>query len=291
MNEKSSRTRKLLSILGLFLVAMIWGSTFTANKIVLRELTPFGLMTARFNLAFVFMYIFFSKKFKGIKLHQLKGGVYCGISLFAGFLLQIYGLLYTDAGKQAFLSGSYVVAVPFLVWWFLKVKPQPKVYAGVIICFAGISLLSIKPDFSIALGDSLTLMSSFFFAAQIVIAGHYVKHEDAAVLSTIQFGTMGILSLICTFILGDYSIFTLTQSVEPVTVLSLVYLGIVGTAAAYYMQIHFQKNVSATTTSIILSFETVFGMLLAVIILGEVFTYKMLIGAVLIFISIFITEA
>ena len=60
-------------------------------------------MAVRFTLAFVIMVTIFRKifrkKFVGINLKDLRGGILCGISLFLAFILQTYGLLYTNAGK------------------------------------------------------------------------------------------------------------------------------------------------------------------------------------------------
>ncbi|MBP7908124.1 MAG: DMT family transporter [Proteocatella sp.] len=108
------KSLKAVSIAGLFLVAVIWGSTFTANKIVLETLSPLSLMAVRFLMAFAAMALIFRRRFAVLTTGAVKGGILCGISLFLAFVLQTYGLLYTDAGKQAFLSGAYVIAVPFL---------------------------------------------------------------------------------------------------------------------------------------------------------------------------------
>ena len=285
------KSLKAVSIAGLFLVAVIWGSTFTANKIVLETLSPLSLMAVRFLMAFAAMALIFRKRFAVLTTGAVKGGILCGISLFLAFVLQTYGLLYTDAGKQAFLSGAYVIAVPFLTWLAFRKKPGAKAYLGAALCFSGISLISLNSGFRIERGDFLTLISSFFFAAQIVIAGYYVRNEDPAVISTIQFGVMGGLSLLGTLITGESAFMSMAGNWLTAGGISLIYLGIIGTAVAYYLQILCQKHASPTTTSIILSLEAVFGSLLAVLILGETFTLRMISGAAAILVSILITES
>lgn len=290
VEAKKNRTTKSASIIGLFVVAIIWGSTFTANKIALGALTPLSLMAIRFTLAFVIMVTIFRKKFVGIRLKDLRGGILCGISLFLAFILQTYGLLYTNAGKQAFLSGAYVIAVPFLTWITFKAKPSLKVYLGTVICFLGIALISLQPGFKIELGDFMTIVSSLFFAAQIVIAGYFVKSENPAVMSTVQFGVMGGLSFVAALLIGDFAFLSIGKNMFAISSLSVTYLGIIGTAVAYYLQILCQKYASPTTTSIILSLEAVFGAILAMIILGEAFTLRIIVGAIAIFVAILISE-
>ncbi len=291
MGEAISRKQKLGAIAGLFAVAIIWGSTFTVNKMALDTLTPISLMAGRFFVAFVLMLAIFHKRFKGLGVKDCMGGILCGISLFLAVMLQTYGLLYTDAGKQAFLSGSYVICVPFLTWLVFKKRPRLRVYLGAGLCFFGISLLSLNESFRIGLGDSLTLISSVLFATQIVIAGFFISREDAAVMSTVQFGVMGLLSLLTVLLLRDGSLFTqATTHLFSPAIFAIVYLGVLGTAVAYYLQIYCQKYTAPTTTSIILSMETVFGSLIAVAVLGDVFSIKMVLGAVAILASVLIAE-
>ncbi|MBB6218117.1 drug/metabolite transporter (DMT)-like permease [Anaerosolibacter carboniphilus] len=283
-------SKKVTSLIGLFLVAIIWGSTFTFNKMALDGLTPISLMAARFMIAFIIMLIIFRKKFANISIENCTGGIFCGLALFFAFVLQTYGLMYTTASKQAFLSGAYVIAVPFLTWIAFKKRPSIKTYLGAAICFYGISLLSFNKDMSIGIGDTLTLISSVLFAAQIVIAGYYIEKEDAAVMATVQFGVMGVLSTVAVLIMKDVSFISLIADMTSPTSLSVIYLGIIGTAVAYYLQILCQRYTSPTATSIILSMEAVFGTLIAVAILGDVFTLKMIFGSIAILVSILINE-
>lgn len=283
-------SKKFASLLGLVIVAIIWGSTFTFNKMALDGLTPISLMAARFMIAFMLMMVIFRNKFISIKLEDCIGGIFCGLALFFAFILQTYGLIYTTASKQAFLSGSYVIAVPFLTWLAFKKRPTIKTYLGTAICFYGISLLSFNKDMSINIGDVLTLVSSILFAAQIVIAGYYIERDDAAVMSTVQFGVIGILSTIVVIFMKDFSFLTIITDITSPTSLSVFYLAIIGTAVAYYLQIISQKYTNPTATSIILSMEAVFGTIIAVLILGDVITLKMVFGAIAILIAILISE-
>ncbi|MGB5823136.1 MAG: DMT family transporter [Proteocatella sp.] len=280
-----NRHKRLISSLGLLLVALIWGSTFTLNKIALDSMSPISLMAARFILAFIVMLAIFRKKFRNITIKNCIGGILCGIALFLAFILQTYGLVYTTASKQAFLSGTYVIFVPLLTWICFKKMPAKKVYLGVFICFLGISLLSVNDDFTMNIGDVLTLISGIMFAAQILVAGHFVKTEDPAVMSTVQFGVTGILAAIVALFLGDFGFLNAGDAIIPV-----IYLGLFGSAAAYYLQILCQQFTSSSTTAIILSMETVFGSLLAVFFLKEIFTLRMIVGSIAILVAIIISE-
>lgn len=96
--------------------------------------------------------------------------------------------------------------------------------------------------------------------------------------------------MIAFIIMLNLSFISILADITSPTSLSVLYLGIIGTAVAYYMQILCQRYTNPTATSIILSMEAVFGTLIAVIVLGEFFTVKMIFGSIDILASIFISE-
>ena len=50
-------------------------------------------------------------------------GLVVGALLFISYYFQTYGLKYTTASKNAFITTLYVIIVPFLHWLFNKVRP------------------------------------------------------------------------------------------------------------------------------------------------------------------------
>jgi len=62
------------------------------------------------------------------------------------------------------------------------------------------------------------------------------------------------------------------------------------TLITYFLQVLGQKYTVSTHASLILSTEALFGILLAVWMLGEHFTFKMVLSCGVIFIAILITE-
>jgi len=187
---------RLLAGLGLMTTALMWGSTFPAGKYALEFMSPFYLMGFRFLFAFVLMAIVIHKKLFSTKLKDMRGGLIAGVMLSMGYVLQIYGLQFTTASKQSFLASAYVVIVPFLTWAVFKRNPSLKAYIGAAVCFWGIGMLSLNENLSISLGDSITLLSSVFYGAHIVVTGFFAHKEDAAVFTAVQFGVGAVLAMI-----------------------------------------------------------------------------------------------
>jgi drug/metabolite transporter (DMT)-like permease len=269
----------------LFIVAVLWGTTFVASKIVLASLSPMMIIAMRFILALCFMMLIFRKELSKITLEDAKGGFIVGLMLFVAFYTQLFALKFTDPGKQAFLAGTYVIFVPFMMWIISKEKPDNRSFVGVFLCFIGISLLTLNSSFSVSFGDSLTLLSSVFFAGHIISTSYYVKRSTPIKITIVQFATVAILSSVSVLVIGD-----MPNELEIGVMLPILYLGVVCTGIAYFLQTYAQKFAKSTHTAIILSLEAVFGSLLSIIIVHEVFTIQMIIGSFIILTSILVVE-
>ncbi|WP_231701787.1 DMT family transporter [Crassaminicella thermophila] len=115
------------------MVALVWGSTFVVIKDILSETKPLGLMAMRFVLATVVLAIIFYKKLKKTTKEDFISGIIIGIFLYIALALQTIGLIYTTASKQAFLTGTNVVMVPFLVWIVHRNRPDLYSFIGAFL--------------------------------------------------------------------------------------------------------------------------------------------------------------
>jgi drug/metabolite transporter (DMT)-like permease len=285
MDKENKQDLFAMSIL--LITAIIWGGGFVATRNGLDHIKPFYLQFLRFSIAFLLLSSIFFKKLKQITKEDLKGGLIVGIFLFTAFSSQTIGLQYTTPSKQAFLTGTNVVMVPFLYWFVFKKKPDIFSYIGVFLSFIGISVLTYEGGVGINLnlGDILTLLCALLYAAHIVSTGHFAKNIDPVILSIIQFGLTAILSLIFALIFEP-----VPTVYNKTTVFSVLYLGVFSSCIAFLFQTIGQKYTSSTKTAIILSTESVFGTIFSVILLHDKFTLNMFIGCMLIFISILAVE-
>lgn len=120
-------TKKYLGILGLLTVTIIWGGGFVASDLALETLTPFQIMFIRFMIAAVIMTALGKDSIRTVSRQEIKCGVMLGAALFGGFALQIIGLQYTTPSKNAFLTATNVVIVPFIALVIYKRKLRQKV--------------------------------------------------------------------------------------------------------------------------------------------------------------------
>ena len=76
----------------------------------------------------------------------------------------------------------------------------------------------------------------------------------------------------------------------PGVAVSMLYLGLASSMLCFLLQTVGQKYLSASTSSILLSFESVFGLLFSVWLLHEELTVRMLIGCALMFAAAILAE-
>lgn len=271
--------------MSLLVVAVIWGSGFIVTKNALDALTPHYLNGIRFVLSFTIMSIVFHKKIKTITKDDLINGIIVGLFLYGAFATQTIGMQYTTVSKSAFLTGTNVVMVPFIAWAISKKFPGMKSLLGVTLTIIGIGLLTLDgKEVSISIGDTLTLICAFLFAAHICSIEYYSQKTDPYKLAIIQIGTVGIISII---------IGVLTEPVPTMNIGAMkcvIYLAVVSTTIAFLVQNVAQKYTTSTHTAIILVLEAVFGTIFSVIFLDELLSKSMIVGFVIIFIAILITE-
>ena len=282
--------KKWLAIGALILVTVIWGGGFVASDIALESMKPFQIMMVRFLLASVLMGVISWGQRKGEeKLKDrsgaIKAGVLMGVTLFMGFAFQIIGLQYTTPSKNAFLTALNVVIVPFIAFVILKKKIGAKGIIGAVMSVLGVGLLSLNGNFTVSLGDGLTLLCAVGFAFQIFFTSEFVKKYPASVLNTVQMFTAFVLSAISLMIFGENDFQVTTQGW-----LSVLYLGVVSTTICYLLQTACQKYIDETKAAIILSMESVFGTIFSIMILHEVVTVRMVIGCAVILAAVIISN-
>lgn len=271
--------------LSLLLVALLWGGGFVAVKDAVSSIPPFYMIAIRFGVSSLILSSVFWKRFKKVNKEEIKTGIFVGIFLFLAFSAQTMGAQFTTAGKQAFLTGANVVIVPFLSWIIYGETLEIYSIIASILCLIGIGFLTLQEDTPINIGDILTLVCAIFFAIHITLLGHYVKENDAIILAIIQMLTASIIALIFALIFEPY------PKIVPKSVYtSMIYIIVFSTMLAFLIQTIAQKYTTSNHASIILCLEAVFGSILAVIFLEDVFTPNMIIGCILIFIGIIITE-
>lgn len=278
--------KKMYANLMLVSVTIIWGGGFIATAGALDSISPFYVMMIRFVGASILPIIISFPKLKQLSNMERKHGIIAGVFLFLAFAFQTFGLQYSTPSKNAFLTATNVVFVPYLLWIFLKRRPSKKEIIASILCLCGIALLTLKKEaMMLTIGDLLSLICALFFALHIIALERYSAHIDAIAMTAMQMFTAGVLSTICALCFE-----TPPANWNASAIGNIAYLIFVSTLLAYLIQTYAQKFTTANTASLILSMEALFASIFSFLILHEVMSGQMIVGAVLIFASILYIE-
>ncbi len=296
-------SKKIRANLMLLLAALIWGSTFVAQTTASEMVEPFTFLFSRSFIGFLFLipviYLFNLKTNKGLANGKPKAtlkpskitiiaGVFCGIALtIASYCQQIGISLMTDnaSGKAGFITALYIVFTP--IFGIILKRRVPKIIALCVpIATLGFYLLCIKSNFTVEIGDALTLLCAIFFSFHILVIDYFMeKGADPIKTSCIQFLVVGVLSLILAFIFETPN-FTAIWNAK----IEIMYAGFLSSGIAYTLQILAQKDADPTSATLLMSLESVFAVLAGWLVLQESLSLKELFGCLLVFIAVILAQ-
>ncbi|MBM4467240.1 MAG: DMT family transporter [Chloroflexi bacterium] len=278
--------KQIQANLALLLIALIWGSTFVMVKEAVKDFSVFSFLALRFSLALASLMPFCWQRFLALQRKPALAGLLTGLFFFAGYAFQTLGLRQTSAAKAGFITGLYVVIVPLLSTLVLRQRPSGSALAGVALATVGLTLLSLRGDFTAAQGDLLVLMCAFAFAAHIVAVGKFTAEIDTLTLTALQIAAVVAASAVVCLI-------TERPSFDiPTGVLGIAtFTGVVATALVLFLQTWAQRLTTPTHTALIFSTEPVFAALFGYLLANEHLGARALAGCGLILAGMVIAEA
>ena len=279
--------QQLVAKLALLLATLIWGSSFIIMKDALDDITTYYLLAIRFTGAFVLLGIVFWKKWKHINKEVIIAGLIMGTALIAAYAFQTFGLMDTTPGKNAFLTAGYCILVPFLFWGVAGTRPDKFNVIAAVLCIVGIGLVALDDNLSVGRGDLLTLVCCVFYALHIVVSAKFTRTMDVMLLTIGQFFFAAMWSWVLAF-LFEPPLIVSEMSTEIWLVLG--YLCVFATAGALGLQTFGLKYTSPSAGALILSLESVFGVIFSIMVGAEEVTVRLLIGFAVIFFAIVVSE-
>ncbi|MGN0242765.1 MAG: DMT family transporter [Lachnospiraceae bacterium] len=274
--------------LGLVCAALIWGSAFVVMKHALDSVPTNMLLFVRFFIAALLLSVIFFRKWKLIDKRYLMNGFCLGFLMYMGYYVQTLGLAETTPGKNAFLTTVYCVMVPFFAWLLEKECPERRHFVAAVICVVGLYFVSVEGGTQITMGrgDTLSLLCGVFYASHIVCATRFSQKQDVYLLTILQFYSSALCAGIMSFLQGESVQIEFTVA----TVSELLYLAVFATAIALLLQNVGQKSTDPSQAAILLSLESVFGVIFSILFYNEVLSARLCLGFVLIFIAVLISE-
>ena len=308
------RSRKSLGIIVFLITALIWGCAFVAQSVAAEVVGPFTFQSLRSFLGFLVLLPVIAVMDAARKRRAgnagpaggagpadrgngrrnrrtlILAGILCGIFLTIASVFQQYALtIGAPAGKAGFITAFYLLLVPVFGLIFLHKKTRPVIWLCVAIALAGLYFLCAaglgSSGAGIAVSDIFLILCAVCFAVQILIIDHFVQLVDGVKMACIEFLTSGILAGIFMLIVERPAPADIIAAGKP-----LLYAGLLSSGVAYTLQIVGQKFIEPTVASMLMSLESVFAVLSAIVILGQMPTSREWIGCALMFAAILLSQ-
>lgn len=288
--------QQIKSSLILLLTATIWGVAFVAQSVGMEYIGPFTFNAIRCvlgGLALIPVILVLKKKKETGAENQEKedkktlwaGGIACGVILCIASNLQQFGIMEASVGKSGFFTALYIVMIP-VIGIFIGKRPGIKLWFCVALAVVGMYLLCMKDgSFTIERADIMLLLCALAFSFHILVVDYFSPKVDGVKMSCIQFFVCGVLSAVG-------MLFTETPDISNIQAawLPLLYAGLLSCGVGYTLQIVGQKGINPVIASLIMSLESVISALAGWVILGQVLSPKEILGCVLMFVAIIITQ-
>lgn len=272
--------------------AAIWGGSFVVIKGALDVVPPCWLMFVRFFfLALIVGALFWKRVRPHLDASTLRCGAVLGILSGTAFVAQNIGLTDTTPGRNAFLTATYCVMVPFVNWAVARRRPGATSIVAAALGILGVGLLSLGDDFSVGLswGDMLTLVSAVLYALHIVAVARFsASGHEVMTMTVTQLAMSAVVSLAAALVLEgviDFGVFA-----DPGIWGALFYLVILSSAVCMVVQNLGQAHVPPAPASLLLSLESVFAVIASVLFYGEVVTPRLACGFASIFAAVVVSE-
>ena len=306
--------KTLLGTSLLLITAILWGTTFIAQKMGSDYVKPFTYNFYRNVISAVILFIiYFIKRIiiknkekkenldnqesldkkscdktcdKRLKKYIVVVMILVGVSLFLGQSFQQIGITLThSAAKAGFISSTYLIFVPIIGIFIFKKKVSLSIWICLFIALAGSFITSIKDGFTIEVGDLVTLLCAIAFAFQIIFVDEVSDKVDPILVSAVQFIIASSLSFICKVIFEGFDLEALKKAT-----FAILYAAVFSGCIAFTLQIVGQKYAPATVASVTMSSECVFTLIASMIILGERLSTLEWIGSGLIMLAIILVQ-
>lgn len=281
-----TRRKMLVADLLLFSIAVTWGFNFVVIKDAIARIDPMLYVLLRYVVALIlFSAVVPSSLTRSRKADWLMGSL-LGAFYVTALIVQTIGLQYTTPGKSSFITGLNVAMVPFLFWIVARTSPGLTQIAGAGVATVGLGVLSLRGDFTLSWGDSLTLLGALFYGLHIMTTGFFAPRVRPATLAVTQIAASLAICLVITPFFAH-----ITPALPWQAWAAIVWTAASGTIYAFFMQSWAQRYTTSTHAAVLLCLESVFGAVFGVMFGMDSVTWRLIGGAGLIFTGIVVIEA
>lgn len=268
----------------LLLVAVTWGGSYSAAKLVTTQMPVLQFLVLRFGLTFLLLL----PALRGLAVVSwpaaLTGASLLGINLLAIFVCETFGVSLSTASNAAFLISLCVAFTPLCEWWLLKARPSRMLLAAAGLSLLGAGLLAFQHggSASLAWGDGLMVLAAFLRGVMVCLTRRHGQRHGlpALTVTAIQMGVMTLGSAILMLAVHGTTWPPLPRSASFWS--AMAFLVLLCTLFAFFAQNYAASRISPSRVTLLMGSEPMWGALIAVVWMGEHMALQGWIGGLLI---------
>lgn len=284
----------------LILVALLWGGTFIAGRLLAGSLSPLMSAIGRFGLA-VFILILLTIKFEGrlpkLSLRQIAITFTLGLTgIFTYNLFFFTALSEMPASRTALFVAFNPIATALLVSLLYREKISFQKLLGISVAVLGAlivisngHLLTVIQDISQTFGrGELSMLCAVLSWAIYTVVGRKALLGLSPLVSTTYAAIWGLLLLLMVWFFNP-NVQVLPELNWQIGA-AIGYLAVFGTVIPFIWYYQGIKTIGAAQTSVFTNFVPLFGLLLGALLLNEQISSSMLLGTALVITGVVLTN-
>lgn len=271
--------RPLLGAVLLLFVSAAWGSAFPLMKDLILRLPVEDLLAERYLIAALTLLVIRPRCLRGLPRRTWIHGVVLGGMFGLGQAGQAAALHGLPSSLSGFAVGCGVVITPILALVLFKVKVLRRIWAGVVLALAGMTVFTLlrgMDDHEVSvLALGVTLAAAALYSGHTLLLAQLSKRGEnfhAYALTVIQLFTIGLLT--GAFAVRDGVVLPSGGS----DWLILGHLAVVSCALGFLARSYGQAHVTAVPSAILMSSQPLWVAAISVIWFHEQIGWGMVVG-------------
>lgn len=282
-----------IAVLALIATNIIWGASPPIFKWALVEIPPFTFAFIRFILASFILLPFTIHNLKIDRKDIPKLAILAFFGFFLHIALLLFGLTLTASINAPIIASSAPVFLLIGSALFLKEKIMNKTIYGTVVSLLGIILIILRPLIEEGLnvsiiGNVLLLISTGAFVIYTILLKEYNFRYNSF---TLTFWLFVITSLIYfPFFLWESAGANVFAAMDIKALIGILFGAVLTSVVGYVFYNFAIQKIPASETGVFLYIDPIITVIVALPLLGEELTPSFLLGALLVFIGIFVSE-
>ena len=291
--------KKTFAYTELLIVLFIWGFAPLLTLYLNRFYSPTVKVCFGELISIATFLIISGKHIKEFNWNYIKVGVATGFFLSLANITQKIGLLYTTPARYSFLENLSCITVPLLMYILIKKKPTFTTISGAVVCLISAFVLNgiSFSGSSWGVGEILCAASGLLYGFNIAGTAVFAKKLNITLYLAVQSVTGFIMALILSVVLNSITLPSTGMPLEkavfsfnPVHMLMVALVVIIGSALCWIMRTDAIKHIDACIVAVITPFSAVITGVLSVLVGTDTLNLNLVLGSILGLVAIFLSS-